>query len=65
MLETTNERRTIGWRVKSSAKGWVVFISRQRAESFAEETNAMLQECYDDGTVQTIRCGNEQSADYD
>jgi hypothetical protein len=58
MLATTNERRIIGWRVKGSAKAWIFFVDRQRAESFADERKETLQECYSDGTVQTIDRGS-------
>jgi hypothetical protein len=51
----SSERRIIGWRVKASLNGWIFFSDRERAESFANERNAMLEECYSDGSVQTLR----------
>jgi hypothetical protein len=56
------ERRIIGWRVQVSEKRWIFFADLRRADSFAQERNATLQECYSDGSVQTIRFGDEQAA---
>jgi hypothetical protein len=50
-----DERRVVGWRVKVLPKGWIFFSDQQRASSLADERNAILQECHNDGTVQTIR----------
>jgi hypothetical protein len=47
-------RRIVGWRVRGSENGWIFFANRERAESFADERNEILQECYSDGTVATI-----------
>jgi hypothetical protein len=55
-----DERRIIGWRVQGSSKSWIFFADRQRAESFANERKAAMQECYSDGTVQTIYRGDER-----
>jgi hypothetical protein len=56
-----DDRRIVGWRVRGSAKEWIFFSDRQRAERFAQERNASLQECYSDGTVQTIYRGDERA----
>ncbi len=57
-----DERRIVGWRVAVSEKRWIFFTDLHRADNFAQERNATLQECYSDGSVHTMRCGDEQAA---
>jgi|GraSoiStandDraft_46_1057282.scaffolds.fasta_scaffold484378_2 hypothetical protein len=52
------EQKVIGWRVKLDKRGWIFLRDRRQAESLAQATNATLEECYRDGTVDEVSRGS-------